>query len=229
MTRQFEGFAHGQFGWLPLPPGFFSQWLPLIDDVDELKLTLFCLYALAQQPKHAVPYLRRRHLSHENSPMATWTEEQLEAALARCVVRGTLLVVEVVLQEQPELVYFINTPRGRSAVQQVLAGRWRPHDEGDAASAPVRPNVYALYEQHIGLLTPLIADELKDAQEEFPSQWLEDAIKIAAENNKRHWKYVRGILNRWKIEGRHHEAPARPNLQDGTRFISGKYADFIES
>jgi hypothetical protein len=41
---------------------------------------------------------------------------------------------------------------------------------------------------------------------------------------------VRGILKRWKSEGRHHETSARPNeLHDGKRFVSGKYADFIES
>src|SRR5947209_12830251 len=42
-----------------------------------------------------------------------------------------------------------------------------------------RPNIFVLYEQNIGLLSPLIADELKDAADQYPAEWIEAAFREA--------------------------------------------------
>jgi DNA replication protein len=65
-----------------------------------------------------------------------------------------------------------------------------------------RPNIFVLYEQNIGLLSPLIADELRDAAERYPAEWIEAAFREAVEHNKRNWRYIRAILRRWETEGR---------------------------
>jgi DNA replication protein len=65
-----------------------------------------------------------------------------------------------------------------------------------------RPNIFTLYEQNIGLLSPIIADQLKDAADQYPPEWIEDAFRGAVEQNKRKWSYVRAILRNWEIEGR---------------------------
>ncbi len=65
-----------------------------------------------------------------------------------------------------------------------------------------RPNIFTLYEQHIGLLTPLIAEDLKDAMHQYPADWIEAAFREAMFNNKRTWKYIRAILRRWETEGK---------------------------
>jgi DNA replication protein len=65
-----------------------------------------------------------------------------------------------------------------------------------------RPNIFVLYEQNIGLLSPLIADELKDAADHFPMEWIETAFREAVQHNKRKWSYIRAILRRWETEGR---------------------------
>lgn len=65
-----------------------------------------------------------------------------------------------------------------------------------------RPNIFVLYEQNIGLLSPLIADELKDAADQYPAEWIEAAFREAVQQNKRSWKYIRAILRRWETEGR---------------------------
>ncbi|MBE3559929.1 MAG: DnaD domain protein [Ktedonobacteraceae bacterium] len=65
-----------------------------------------------------------------------------------------------------------------------------------------RPNIFVLYEQNIGLLSPLIAEELKDAAEQYPPEWIEDAFREAVQYNKRKWSYIRAILRRWETEGR---------------------------
>jgi len=65
-----------------------------------------------------------------------------------------------------------------------------------------RPNIYHLYEENVGPLTPLIADSLREAEAEFPDDWVEDAFRIAVENNKRSWRYIQAILHRWHEKGR---------------------------
>jgi DnaD/phage-associated family protein len=65
-----------------------------------------------------------------------------------------------------------------------------------------RPNIFVLYEQNIGLLSPLIAEELKDAADHFPMDWIEAAFREAVQHNKRKWSYIRAILRRWETEGR---------------------------
>lgn len=71
-----------------------------------------------------------------------------------------------------------------------------------AIAAPERPNIFAVYERHIGALVPFIADELRDIEAEYPAGWFEDAVKEAVENNIRKLSYVKSILRRWQVEGR---------------------------
>ena len=67
-------------------------------------------------------------------------------------------------------------------------------------SAPQR-NIFTIYEQNFGPLTPMIADELKDAEKTYPVEWVESAMSEAVANNKRNWKYVEAILKRWQVDG----------------------------
>ena len=63
-------------------------------------------------------------------------------------------------------------------------------------------NIYRLYEDNIGQMTPVLAEELKLAEKNYPNLWIEEAIIEAVKNNIRNWKYISSILNRWQIEGR---------------------------
>lgn len=77
-------------------------------------------------------------------------------------------------------------------------GAWvQEHPQGEDEP----PNLFAVYEREIGLMTPAIADELKDAEVEYPPGWPEAAMKEAARQNKRSWAYARAILDRWKVDG----------------------------
>ena len=65
-----------------------------------------------------------------------------------------------------------------------------------------RPNIFVLYEQNIGFLSPLIADQLRDAADQYPPEWIEAAFREAVQHNKRKWSYISAILRRWETEGR---------------------------
>ncbi|HEU5377361.1 MAG TPA: DnaD domain protein [Ktedonobacteraceae bacterium] len=76
---------------------------------------------------------------------------------------------------------------------------------GELARARVQveqPNIFVLYEQNIGLLTPMIASQLEDAADHYPADWIEAAFSEAVQRNKRNWKYISAILRRWETEGR---------------------------
>ena len=80
------------------------------------------------------------------------------------------------------------------------------HGRGEQARVQVqveRPNIFVLYEQNIGLLTPMIASQLEDAADHYPADWIEAAFSEAVQRNKRNWKYISAILRRWETEGRH--------------------------
>jgi DnaD/phage-associated family protein len=65
-----------------------------------------------------------------------------------------------------------------------------------------RPNIFKLYEQNIGLLTPLVADHLRDAADLYPEEWIEAAFREAVQHNIRKWSYISAILRNWETEGK---------------------------
>jgi len=54
-------------------------------------------------------------------------------------------------------------------------------------------------------LTPLISDELREAETTYPAEWIEDAMRKAVNANARSWRYVDKILRTWKAKGRDDE------------------------
>ena len=58
-----------------------------------------------------------------------------------------------------------------------------------------------LYEQEIGVLTGMIAEEISLSLEEYPQEWFAPAMREAAMLQARNWKYVRAILSNWKKHG----------------------------
>jgi hypothetical protein len=69
---------------------------------------------------------------------------------------------------------------------------------------PLRPDIYTLYEQELGALTPMLAQMLDLIERDYPQGWFADAVKEAKLSSSRgvSLKYVDAILKRWKSEGR---------------------------
>jgi DnaD/phage-associated family protein len=61
--------------------------------------------------------------------------------------------------------------------------------------------VCTLYEQNIGILSPILAQELDELATTYELNWIEEAIKEACSMQKRHLKYIAAILARWGVEG----------------------------
>src|SRR4051794_31643430 len=96
--QQFKGFPTGKNGSIQVPNSFFSSLLPLIDDLAELKLTVYCFWAL-QQREGKFRYVRLRELIADETLAASLNadpdaaQKALQKALDRAIERGTLLHV----------------------------------------------------------------------------------------------------------------------------------------
>jgi DnaD/phage-associated family protein len=206
--KEFRGFPSGKVSLTPLPDLFFGELLPLIDDLAELKVTLHVLWRLYHK-QDANQYVTQTELLGDGTlmrslqPLDAAPEQALRLGLRQAVARGTLL--HLMDAESEEHVYLANSARGRQSLEQALLGEWTPAG-GTAWAEPAtpleRPNIFELYEQNIGLLQPIIAEELQEAERTYPAGWIEDAFRIAVENNVRNWKYISRILERWASEGK---------------------------
>lgn len=232
---KFSGFPEGEVHLTPIPAQFFSELLPAIDDLGELKVTLFVFWKL-DHLEGIFRYLRWVDFSEDEALMkalgsgSSEAEAALSDALERAVQRGTILRAMVKLGSSEEALYLLNSPKGRAAYQAILRGEWR--STGDerlpVEVKPETPNIFRLYEEHIGLLTPMIADALRDAEATFPAEWIQDAIRIAVENNVRNWRYVDAILKRWQEEGRDERKDRSDSEKARRRYVEGEYSDYIK-
>jgi DnaD/phage-associated family protein len=224
VARRFAGFPAGARA-TALPSVFFSELLPLIDSEAELRVTLYLFYALGRR-KGYPRFVTERELRAEAPLLASLGSgdgavEALRAGLDAAVERGGFLRLDLEREGAGETLFFLNAPSDRRAIALIREGRLdlgRPLAPESEAPAARRENVFHLYEQNIGPLTPLVADELKEAEQLYPYEWLEEAMRESALQNKRSWRYVAAILQRWATEGRKREAPGRdPGAGDTAR------------
>lgn len=190
-----------------IPPEWFTDVMPQITLATELKVTLHIFYRLARQretPKRlswdelAEDALLQQGLRAVSAQRTV--EEMLDEGLLAAVRRGTLL--HLVLPGNGRMMnwYMVHTPANRAWAEHLHATR--PVLAPVASGLAQRPSIYMLYEQNVGLITPLLADELRDAESRYPYEWIEAAIRESVQANIRSWRYIRRILERWAAYGR---------------------------
>jgi DnaD/phage-associated family protein len=201
--------------FISLPDSFFTQAVPKIQDLAELKAVLYVAYLILRKPdpstqrsECSVTYKELKAESRRLS--AELSEEILRQALNSAVEHGILLHSTSNINGMLEDVYSLTAPIHR--------GRQPP---------PI--NIFALYEQNIGMITPMIAEELKEAERLYPPQWIEEAFKEAVTLNKRSWKYIARILERWASEGKDSGEYKRDIKKDGPdKYIKGRYGHLVK-
>lgn len=213
---KFKGFVDSET-FTQLPDKFFHELLKEIDDAAELKVTLYFLWRAEHMDG---PFRALSRMDFDVKELGL-NADVIKRGLEKAVKRGSLLKVE----READVYFLLNSPRGRAGVEALERGTWSP----GLASAPMeRPNVFRLYEENIGPLTPMIADALKDAEETYSSEWVADAIELAVKNNKRNWKYCEAILKRWKDEGRHGQTTQRDARQGSERYTKSEFAEYLD-
>ena len=208
----------------PVPNPLFGPLLEQIDDLGELKCTLRLIWLL-QEKRGPTRYVTLGELVADhtlNRSLAKGGKDprsEIGRALALAVGRGTFFSSTIRRDHEEELVYMLNTERNRKGLEDGLRPSEAPErsapDAGSSEGNEDRPNIFALYEDNIGMLSPMIADKLKEAEELYPQSWIEEAFREAVSNNKRSWTYIAAILERWEREGRSNGRPVRSPKKTG--------------
>lgn len=243
----FIGFPDVKMKPVVVPDHFFTDLLPLIDDLGELKLTLHCFWLLNEQETD-IRYLRGSDLRSDERMLQSLSGDTdlrtapaaLEDALQRAVARNTLLKLDIETDDeagepQVEDWYFMNTVKGRQTVALIRQGKIKSRDLAAAIPSEARlkverPNIFVMYEQNIGFMTPMIADQLRDMEKTYAPDWIEEAFEIAVGSNKRSIRYIQAILKRWESEGKgpdSHEETRRDTPEQRDKYRPDKYSDII--
>jgi len=190
--------------FISLPDSFFTQAVPKIQDLAELKVVLYVSYLILRKQERPYFVTYKELLSHEL--MATMGDETLRQALGSAVEHGALLHSTLNINGVLEDVYSLTD---------------------DSRQSPAI-NIFALYEQNIGMITSLNAEELKEADKLYPPQWIEEAFKEAVALNKRSWRYIARILERWASEGKDSGKYKRDiKKDDPDKYIKGRYGHMV--
>lgn len=207
----FPGFTSSET-FTQVPDALFHM-MKEIEDTAELKIAFYSIWRIEHMEGHF------RALSEKDfeADSLGLTIKEIQRGLKKCLERGILLKAE----KAADVLYFLNSPRGRLSAEAFAKGQTQKSSKPNPAPRETS-NVFKVYEENIGVLTPLIADRLKDAEELYSADWITDAIGLAVENNARNWKYIEAILKRWKEEGRAEKQDRRNNKKDGEQSVSRK-------
>ena len=63
-------------------------------------------------------------------------------------------------------------------------------------------NIFEAYEKNIGVLYPMAVEQLKDMEQEYPVDWIIEAIQLSVKSNATNLRYIEGILKSWKANGK---------------------------
>ena len=238
----FIGFPDTKMERVIIPDLFFSDLLPQIDDLAELKLTLHCFWLLNGQDGK-LRYLRGDDLRGDEALLVSLNLESdlrtplatLADALERAVARHTLLKLDVETDDEDgepitDDWYFMNTVKGRQTVALIRQGKLHELQEAIPDEARLRierPNLFTLYEQNIGYMTPLIADQLRDMEKTYPPDWVEEAFEIAVSRNKRALRYIQAILKRWESEGKTDDLTGAQDERDQRDTAERRRRDYL--
>jgi len=234
--NEFNGFPTKNVRFTPIPNVVFSTLFPQITDITELKV-LFHIFETIYPKKGSLQFTSFNELLGQAGLMASLKvspQETLNKALDSLAGRGVILRLDMNRGESEENLYFLNTEANKLAVERIRNGELvlpglkmgRP-----VAANPEGPlDSFTLYEQNIGMLTPLIADELREAEKQYPAAWIKDAIKEAVTQNKRNWRFIAWMLEHWSTEGKD-DGTYRGNPKKNTdpdKYIRGKYGHMVQ-
>ncbi len=204
----FTGFTANET-FTPIPDNLF-RLLGEITDINELNVTFYLIWRV----EHIEGPYRQISISdilEDANFVQNRSKLEIEKGLNSAVIRGTLLS----LDHNGEAIYFLNSPRGRASLDAFVKGGSKTVLQSSLPPREV-PNIFKIYEENIGAITPMMADTLKDAEKTYQPEWIEEAVELAVKLNKRNWKYIEAILSRWKEEGRGKKQNRR-NDQTGSR------------
>lgn len=198
-----------------MPAAFFTELLPEISDINELRVLLALIRLVSDESTLESPLPETRILQ-DRALLESVRVDGITSRIGRqtilhglelLIARGVVLRVAAENSGRSDSWYFLHTPVTREFVEAIRRGAISPprsmwtEDQPPSITADL-PTPFLLYEQNIGPLTPMVADRITRAIQEYPAAWIEDAIEEAVAYNRRNWKYIEAILESWTAQGR---------------------------
>ena len=223
---QSQGFTRGA-RYMPVPLSLLGPLLQEIQDLAELKCTLRVLGLVHQRRSQRLwvtlaELLVDPVLLNGLAGEPGGAQQAIPQGIALAVERGTLLQLQQRSANPSCPLLLVTDEPGRQAMAQLRTEASTPQAEalpqGDFQQD--RPNIFSMYEENIGPLTPLLAEELTEAERLYPWPWIQEAFKESVSLNRRSWRYIARILERWDTEGKDHGEPGRhPKKSDPTEHL----------
>ena len=209
----------------PVPNLLFGPLLEEIDDLPALKCLLRALWLHSQKkgfPRFLTwdELVADRTIVRVMSTVDAPTDSALRDTLGRITSLGLLIHMRFGEGRGAVDVYIPNTQEGRRAAAHLETNNPDVVStvQGKPLPAPAsRPNIFSMYEENIGIIAPMMAEKLKEAEKIYPEAWIEEAFREAVERNKRSWRYIEAILERWTTEGRDDGEPGRHSKKIDSR------------
>lgn len=185
----------------PIPNAFFSHVLPELKDADQVRVVLHAFFAI--RCKRVFPRFVTGGELAAAEPLIEGLGDDASSRIARAIEGALAKQVLIAVDGFSEPLLFINDEQGRRSAARVRAGQLAvaPIVPPEPLPAPETAEPVELYEANFGPLTPLIAEQIAEASQRFPSEWLPKAMRLAITANVRRWNYVMAILDRWQNEG----------------------------
>ena len=212
----FHGFPE-KLRYTPVPAPLLGSLLGQIDDLAEMKVILRAVWLLHQKRTYPRYCLLADFLNDLTLVAAlggpSLAEVNIRRSLDRAVKRGTLASATI----HGTIAFTLNVDRDARALHQMSDDKqadYPPEKDPSAWDGSTdQPNIFAMYEDNIGMLNPMIAEELKIAESSYPPTWIEESFRIAVVQNKRSWRYIANILDRWEREGKTDAGPLQSPTQ----------------
>ncbi len=222
----FDGFP-GIGKATAIPNTFFSAVLPAMREAGDL-LAFLWVARLVQDKRSEERFVSADQVWAAPGVAATFEaladgRESLGRGLVHCADLGALLSLDLAGAGQIETVYFVNNPASRRAAIRARGGalQLRPGVVAREAPRERSPDIFRLYEEHIGTITPMVGERLIAAADRFPPHQIEAAFREAAERNVRNWRYIERKLERWSEESLPYETPERDSAEAHRRYFLG--------
>lgn len=204
MNQPVQGFPlSDDYATTRVPNAVLGRLLSSVSDPQVIKLILRAVWLLERQNGYPRFISSEQLRSDRVLSMVLSDAQTFEDALQDAVKFGVLARVAINGVDR----LMLNTESARRASVEI--GEVETVDDDDGWDAPAErsmpANAFMAYEDNIGLLSPMIRENILSALEDFTDEDITRAIRIAIENESRSWSFVAGVLRRWSREGIPHE------------------------
>ena len=194
--------------YTPIPNLVFGKLLDEVEEINDLKFILRIIWMI-NQVKRVPKYITIEEITGDKLVNTIISQTGAEphtvclSMLNKPQFLNLFVCHEINIDQSSSIVIALNTTRNITMLNKI-----KNLDKSESVLQPngdspkESPNIFKLYEDNIGTLNPIIADELKIAETTYPHPWITSAFKESVLRNKRSWNYIKTILENWYREGK---------------------------